>query len=157
MNPSECQEQHRDSPSPVSPTLSPNMEQPLLSLFPDPKAPNTHIPKPRGTGHPALALHTGKSRAQGWWQVQKEISGLLVLIPAHWRNQIPQQLQEPAQTPQNLTNLSSKHPKPHLPETSPLAQEGPSNLSSLENQHILNQPEYPRTRGETHPSAIKFL
>lgn len=90
MSPIERQEQHRDSSTPVSPhwhhSWCPSMGQPLLSLPPDPKAPNTHIPKARRMRHPALALHTGKSRAEGWWQVQKEIPGLLVLIPAHWKN-----------------------------------------------------------------------
>lgn len=123
MSPRECQEQDRGSPTPVSPhwhhSRCPSMGQPLLGLLPDPKAPNTHIPKSRRTRHPAVALHTGKSRAEPWWQVQKEIPGLLVLIPAHWKNQIPQQLKEPTQTPRNLTNpmvsSSPNTPNPTCP------------------------------------------
>lgn len=134
----------------------PGKGQPLPSLLPDPKAPNTHIPKSRRMRHPALAVHTGKNRAGGWW-----IPRVLVLIPAHWKDQTPQHLQEPTQTPQKSHKphgaFSSKQPKSHLSKTSPLAQEGPSDLSSLGKQHILNQPVRSGTRGRTHPSAIKFL
>lgn len=112
-----------------------------LSLIPEHP---THIPNPRRVRHPALALHTG----------QRVVAGSEGDRRAH---PCPLEEPNPLAAPGTDTNTPkshkphgafiSKHPKSHLPKTSPPAQQGPSNLCSLENQQILKQPVYPGTRG----------
>lgn len=145
---------------PWSPKASPKKRHPPCSpsapFALDLKAPNTPIHQARRMRHPGLALHTRKPRAEGWWQVQ-ETPGVLVLSPAHWSDQTPQQLHEPRAIPKiskrshkPLLTLPSapKYPKSQRPNTFPRpfppAQEGPSDGSSLGNQHIPNQPARPR-------------
>lgn len=116
---------------PCSPKESPKKRHPPCSppaaFAPDLKAPNTSIHQARRMRHAGVALHTRKARAEGWWQVQKETPGVLVLSPAPWRDQTPQQLHEPTLTPhiskrahKPLLTLPSapKYPKSHLPKTS---------------------------------------
>lgn len=120
MSPSECQEQLRDFPTPVSPTQTqvPQEGAATSQPFPDPKTSQT-----QGNEAPCSEQGTGLvAGSEG--------------DPGPGSH--PRPLEEPNfsaalgsnTTPQNLTNLSSKHPKSHLPKTPPLAQKSLINLSS---------------------------
>lgn len=115
-----------------------------------------------------MALRARKRRAEGWWQVQKETPGALVLSPASLEGPNPSaappthadaaNTQKSSQTSPQAA-FSSRIPQiphtKHLPETSStcpaVAPDGKTSTSQTSPLRATG------TRGRAHPSALKIL